>query len=50
MKLNFKDILTEQDSPNRNERFIDAMVVEMKKFFENRYSGTHWTRINSKRS
>tara|TARA_R110002126_G_scaffold160321_2_gene307928 strand:+ start:5875 stop:6870 length:996 start_codon:yes stop_codon:yes gene_type:complete len=47
MKLNFKDILTEQDSPKRNERFIDAMVVEMKKFFENRYSGTHWTRAAS---
>lgn len=41
MKIRFANILNEEKSP-RQQKFIDLIVAEMKKYYENRYEGTHW--------
>lgn len=41
MKITFDEILNENSNPRR-QKFIDIIVDQIKKYYENRYSGTHW--------
>jgi hypothetical protein len=41
MRITFENILNEDRKP-RQQKFIDVIVAEMKKYYEGRYQGTHW--------